>query len=217
VIWQAATGRRLASPTGLEGTQVAQPSGDDLLAFSPDGKLLAKSMFDGSILILNPPTGRLMQALASAAGTTSLAFAPDGTLAAGTPAGTVEFWTPITGKEIGSPLVVASNAVASISFDPTAPLLATAGRGEGTVKLWFTGTLEQQGSALTTDPGASSSVTFEPSGDRLLAFADDGSGFAWPTSVSAWEHRACAVAGRNLTRREWSQLVTGHGYATVCP
>ena len=53
--------------------------------------------------------------------------------------------------------------------------------------------------------------------DFLLAVDDAGTGFIWPTALSGWEHQACNVAGRNLSRREWSQLIIGHTYAPVCP
>jgi WD40 repeat protein len=94
-IWQAATGKLLVSPSGLNpdlGPGI-QPAGDELLAFSPDGKLLALSMFDHTVLILDPSTGRVRQVLVSATGITSLAFAPDGTFADGTAGGTVSCGT----------------------------------------------------------------------------------------------------------------------------
>ena len=213
-IWQVATGRLV---TSVNGDTVSQPVGDDLLAFSPNDKSLALSTFDRSILILDPSTGEPRQAFTSAAGTTALTFAPDGTLANGTPAGTVELWNPVTGKQIGGSLGVATAPVTSIAFDPTGHLFATASRGEGTVKVWFTAALRQQGGALSTDPGTTSTAVFEPGGARLLAVNDHGDAFTWPMSPTAWEHQACAVAGRNLTRQEWSVLATGRAYSTVCP
>ena len=71
-------------------TSPARKLVDDLLAFSPTGRLLAVSLFDRSILILNPSTGEVRQVLISASGTSALAFSPHGTLANGTPAGTVQ-------------------------------------------------------------------------------------------------------------------------------
>jgi DNA-binding SARP family transcriptional activator/WD40 repeat protein len=215
-IWQAATGKLLAAPPGLNTGQVDQQVGDDLLAFSPDRKLIAMSLFDGSILIFDAASGQVRQAFASPSGTTSMAFAPDGTLATGTPAGTVQFWNPMSGREIGSPLVVASTAVTSIAFDASGARLATAGLGEGTVKLWFASTLQQQGAALSTDPGTTAAVAFEPGADRLLAVDDTGHAVSWPMSLQAWEHQACTVAGRNLTRQEWLSLGIGRPYTTVC-
>ena len=217
-IWQSATGRLLALPnlsTNLDNT--AGPAGDDLLAFSPNGKLVAMSMFDRSILVLGVPTGQVRQVLSSPAGSSSLAFAPDGTLATGTPAGTVELWNPITGTEAGAPLVVAGTAVTSLAIAPTGQSFVTTGLGEGSVKLWFTAALHQQGLAFNTDQGATASVAFERGGSRLLAVDDRGNGFSWPTAVSDWEARACAVAGRNPTPQEWSALGIGHAYSNVCP
>jgi WD40 repeat protein len=216
-IWRANTGRLVASPPGLNAASSGGGPADDLLAFSPDDKLLALSTFDGSTQILDASNGRLVQALPTVAGTTALTFAPNGTLATGTPTGSVEMWNPVTGKQIGSLLVVAAAPVTTVAFDPSGQRFATAGLGEGTVKLWFTGTLRQQGSTLSTEPGATSSAAFEPHGDGLVAVDDHGTGFAWPTSLPSWEHQACMVAGRNLTRQEWSELIIGQAYGTVCP
>jgi DNA-binding SARP family transcriptional activator/WD40 repeat protein len=217
-VWQATTGRLLTSPTDLNGSlgNGAKPVGDDLLAFSPNGQLLALSLFDRSILILDPTTGHIGQVLISPAGTTSLAFAPNGTLANGTPAGTVELWNPISGTEIDSPVLVGAAPVDSIAFDRSGQRFATAVQGEGAVKLWLAAGLGQLGPGFTTEQGATSSVAFE-SGGRLLAVDDDGDGFGWPTSLVDWEQRACTVAGRSMTRGEWAQLGFDARYTTVCP
>ena len=62
-IWQAATGRLVSAPGGLNsGGSLSGGPGDDLVAFSPDGRLLALSTFDGSTQILDAATGRLVQA-----------------------------------------------------------------------------------------------------------------------------------------------------------
>ncbi len=218
-IWEAATGRLLASPSGLNSNPVngVARSGEDLVTFSPDGKLLALSLLDQSILILNSSTARLTQVLPSDAGTTALAFTPDGTLAVGTLAGTIELWNPISAKELAPPLVVAAAPVTSIAFDPSGRRFATAGLAEGTVKLWYTSTLAQPSLTMSTDPRSTSSLAFERDGTKLLAVDDAGSAYTWPMSLSTWEHDACAVAGRNLTSQEWSQLVTGQPYAAICP
>jgi DNA-binding SARP family transcriptional activator/WD40 repeat protein len=219
-IWRTATGKPLASPKGLNaqgGHGVERFAGDDLLAFSPRGRLLAVSLFDRSIVIFDASSGDVVQVLAPDAATTSLAFATDGTLANGTAAGTVEFWNLTTGNRIGSPLVAGATAIAGIAFDAGGERFVTSGLGDGTVKLWFTATLQQQGSVLSTDQGATASVVFERDVNRLVAVDDAGKGFTWPTSLDAWEDQACAVAGRNLTRREWSQLIIGRTYAPICP
>jgi WD40 repeat protein len=112
---------------------------------------------------------------------------------------------------------VAAGPVTSIAFDATGERFATTGGQDGTVKLWFTSTLQQEGTALSIDKGAAASAAFEPGGARLLVINDHGNGFSWPTSLAAWQQRACTVAGRNLTHQEWSRFVTGHAYKKVCP
>jgi len=111
---------------------------------------------------------------------------------------------------------VAVGPVTSIAFDPAAQRFATTGQ-DGTVKLWSSSTLQQEGTAFITQPGAATAAVFEPGGKRLLAVDDHGNGFTWPTSLAAWERRACMVAGRNLTRAEWARYLPGQPYTRVCP
>ncbi len=39
----------------------------------------------------------------------------------------------------------------------------------------------------------------------------------WDLSVSGWIRRACDLAGRNLTRQEWSEYVGAEPYQRTCP
>ena len=39
----------------------------------------------------------------------------------------------------------------------------------------------------------------------------------WPMDVRSWERFACQVAGRDLTRSEWSDELPGRPYRHVCP
>ncbi len=215
-IWRAGTGTLVAPPRELGVGN--GPGGSDVLAFSRTGKLLAVSLLDGGVLVLDASTGQVSRTLSYPGDVSiSLAFAPDGTLATGTLAGTVELWNPTTGERLAPPLLAASAPVTSVAFDPAGQRFATTGYQDGSVKLWFTSTLQQEGPALNTDQGATSTAVFEPAGTGLLVIDDHGAGFTWPTSLSAWGQRACAVAARNLTREEWAQLVAEPRYASVCP
>ena len=102
------------------------------------------------------------------------------------------------------------SAITGLAFDPTGRRLATAGYSDGTVKMWFATGLQQEGPRLATDPGATSAVAFDPGGKHLLS-----SGHRWRRRVvwprpPAWPGggQACSLAGRNLTRAEWAQLVS---------
>jgi WD40 repeat protein len=214
-IWRASNGRLVVGQTLLG----AGPSPYGALAFSRQGKRLAASRPDGSVLILDPATGQFRQTMhpLGADETVSLAFAPNGTLATGTRGGIVQLWNPASGDQIAGPVAVAAGPVTSIAFDPTGQRFATTGGQDGTVKLWSSSNLEQEGTALNTDQGAATTAAFEPGGKALLVVDGHGNGFTWPTSLTAWERRACTVAGRNLTRAEWTRYLPGQSYTQVCP
>jgi WD40 repeat protein len=213
-VWRIRNGE-LVAPIDL-GTG---PGVSGALAFPRDGKLLAASRPDGSVQVLDPATGQVRQTLhpLGADETVSLAFAPDGTLATGTRGGIVQLWNPTSGDQIAGPVAVAAGSATSIAFDPTGQRLATTGGQDGTVKLWSSSTLAQEGTALNTEQGAAATAAFDPGGKHLLVVDDHGNGFTWPTSLAAWERRACTVAGRNLTRAEWARYLPGHPYTRICP
>jgi DNA-binding SARP family transcriptional activator/WD40 repeat protein len=212
--WRASNGKPVTTPREL-GTG---PTQYGALAFSRDGKLLAASVPDGSDQVLDVAKGQVRRTLhpVGADDTVSLAFAPNGTLATGTQGGIVQLWNPVTGDQARGAAVAAAGLVTSIAFDSTGQRFATTGGEDGTVKLWSTSSLQQEGAALNTDPGARTAAAFEPGGAGLLVVDDHGNGFTWPTSLPAWEQRACAVAGRNLNAAEWSQFLAGHAYQKVC-
>jgi WD40 repeat protein/DNA-binding SARP family transcriptional activator len=214
--WHVRTGA-MAGPTTELGAR-SGINGADVLAFSPDGKMLAASLLTGGVRLFDPSNGRVLRTLADPGNQTiSLAFAPQRSLlAAGTVGGTVELWDLARGRLLGSPLLADSSAIADLAFDPSGERFVTTGARGGDAKLWFTSDLEQEGPRLATDAGDTAAATFEPNGDGLLVLDSLGFGFSWPSSLRAWEQRACAVAGRNLTRAEWTQLVGGGHYAIVC-
>ena len=172
------------------------PARVEAVVFSPDGKILAVTRPDASVVVLDPASARVLHRLQPVGndGTTALAFARDGTLATGTAGGIVQLWSPQTGRQLAGPLPVSGSAVASISFDPSGARFATTGRQDGAVRLWFTRTLQQEGSELNTRVGATSAAAFTPNGARLVAVDDAGYGVIWPTSLAAWERHACAIA-----------------------
>jgi WD40 repeat protein len=206
-IWRTATRTLLAGPAlGHAGTAVA---------FSPDGALLAVGRDDGSVLVVDATSGGVEHVLRPiGAPNVSLSFSPDGTLLTGSWSGIVQQWDATSGAPVGHPLLVAAAPVASISFGHDSRMFATAGLSDGVVKLWTTSPLEQFGASFPGPPGAL--VHAVVADRRLVAVYDSGTAAVWPTSVSAWEAHACAVAARNLTREEWHRFVPGHPYAKTC-
>ncbi len=221
-IWRSGDGTLLAPRRDL-GPGPARYAG--ALAFSPDGRLLAISVPDvggtpiAGDLVIDPTTFKIRRTLHPVGDddTVSLAFAPDGVLATGTEGGIVQLWNPTSGAQVAGPVAAAAGPIASIAFDSTGQHLVTTSSQDGTAKLWFSSTLQQAGTALRTDQGAASSAAFDPSDRSVLVIDDHGTAVTWPTSLAAWEQRACAIAGRNLTRAEWERFLAGRNYATVCP
>ena len=57
---------------------------------------------------------------------------------------------------------------------------------------------------------------FLQGGKQLLALSGTGDGYLWDMRPTAWARRACAVAGRSLTREEWRELLPAHDYQPAC-
>ena len=214
-IWRTSTGRLSTQPLDL-GTG---PAPFDPIAFSPDGRLLAVSAPDGRVRVIDAATSHTLRALQPFGDdfTGSLVFAPDGTLATGTVTGIVQLWDPSSGEQVAGPLPVTAGPVSSIAFDRTGRRFVTAASQDGAIKLFATSTLQQEGDAQRAGQRAPSAVAFTSDGRGLLAVNEHGAGFVWPMSLAAWEERACTVAGRNLTSREWARYLPGQGYSRVCP
>ncbi len=189
----------------------------DSVAFSADGSKLALTTDDGRVLVIDPDTGRAERTIPVVAPANSVvSFSPDGTLAVGAWSGIVQLRDAATGAQLGHNVEVAQWPVDAIAFDPTGKTFATSlGPGGSAARIWSTSTLQQFGSDLG-GTGSDQNMAFTPDGRYLLVAADDGRVTRWPVSLAAWEQHACAVAGRNFTREEWSRYVGSRPYATVC-
>jgi DNA-binding winged helix-turn-helix (wHTH) protein len=69
--------------------------------------------------------------------------------------------------------------------------------------------------ALGLFRGPPLAARFAPDGSHLVVLYGDGTGFVWPTTVSAWIAHACTVAG-HFTREEWRRYVPQRSYGPVC-
>src|SRR5262249_39030699 len=141
---------------------------------------------------------------------------PGGTLATGGGSGIGQLWTPSTAKQLGHPVLTLPAPVATISFDPSGAEFVTAG-GPAFTKLWDTKTLQQLGAAFPGSPGQWGNAQFTPDGSKLVTLYKDGHGTIWPGTRATWRTHAGEVAGRNLTKEEWSRYVTGRSYSKPCP
>jgi WD40 repeat protein len=96
-LWDVGTGRELNPRPGHAAVV-------DLVAFAPDGKVLASSSgFDQTLILWDAATGKELRRIALKSRGSSLAFSADGRLlVAGNSEGTARLWEVATGKELRS-------------------------------------------------------------------------------------------------------------------
>jgi WD40 repeat protein len=87
---------------------------------------------------------------------------------------------------------------------------------DGSLRLWDVATRKLIGAPLLAS-STGGSVHFFPDGRHVLATFANGTGVVWDVDPAAWKARACSVAGRNLTRAEWTQFLGRRAYRRVCP
>jgi WD40 repeat protein len=200
------------------------------VAFDPDGTLLATGT-NGRLDLWDVSTqarhGKPMKVTDD--GFPSVSFDPSGRLvAAGGASGTVRVWRVADQRPAFPPLTGHTGFVTGASFDPRRSFLATMSLF-GATRLWDPATGLGYGDELISEkPGSLGPTidlpflglrnTFSPDGKLLAVAGVVSRAMLWDVDPAVWPERACAIAGRNLTREEWKlYLPSGTRYRATCP
>ena len=204
--------------TGFRGRTTA-----DLIAFSPNGELIAGAGNFRGTDIRDARTGRLVKRMEvrDLSGqkdfSRSVKFSPDGDLLfVGQFNGTGRLFSTKTWKPVGRPLRAHTARITFPEFTPDGRTLITAA-ADGTVVLWDVATQKPVGSPLALESNTWTSAVLSPDGSRLYAISTRGEGISFDMSPEAWKRHACLVAGRELTADEWSEALPERPYQSACP
>ena len=149
------------------------------LAFSPDGRLLAQGLEDGSVKVADAGTGRVLQSLRghSYGGSAHLAFSPDGkrlASAGGVP--NVKVWEVGTWKEAYS-LNGHERGVSSLGFSRDSRYLASGG-SDRSIWIWDAAT-GQKVFSLSGQVDGVTCFCFSSDGKRLFSCGSGGTLNVW--------------------------------------
>ena len=208
-VWDARRG--LSVKTALTGS-----AGD--VSLSPDGRTLATTFgfrnFDGGLQLRSVPGLRPLRTLPLPAGTIGQ-FSPDGrTLVYGDQRGQVWVVDTRDWRVHGRPLSAGASRIVGIATSPDGRSIAVTS-ADGTGTLWDLTSRRPLNAPLPGGPDDVVGAAFVDGGARLLVLRRLG-GAVWDPRLRSWLQRACALAGRPLTRAEWRRALAGRPYAPAC-
>jgi WD40 repeat protein len=90
------------------------------------------------------------------------------------------------------------------------------GSYDGRVRLWDIETEQAIGAPLPGLPKGPVWPLFTPDGTRLIAAYETGDAYRWDIRPESLVRQACRVAGRRLTRAEWTEYFPSRDHNPAC-
>ncbi|HEU5066513.1 MAG TPA: WD40 repeat domain-containing protein, partial [Gaiellaceae bacterium] len=191
-------------------------------AFSGDGKLVAAGRGEvGGADVWDVATRRRVRSVDGVNQLSSdhaVALSSDGSMLAlgghGSPRSIVRIVDVRTGKLLRE-LDQGGAGADGLEFSQDGQLLVVEALTENVASLWDVASGTQIGARLSVG-SRGADVDLAPDGRRLLMTADDGEGAVWDIDPESWARRACVIANRALTRKEWDEFLPGRPYEPAC-
>jgi WD40 repeat protein len=121
VVWDGATGKRIARPAGHDGAVTC-------IAYAPGGKVLASGGIDRTVRLWDPATGKQLRVLAVHKGAvTALAFSPDGRLVASAGQSGLTRVSSVASGKVVAALAGPDKGATALAFSPDGKVLLMGG------------------------------------------------------------------------------------------
>ena len=207
LIWDVGSGRRTVFESDFPPNQ---------LTFSPDGLLLAGAGRERGVEVDDVANGRRVARPPVDELARSVSFSPDGRLLfVGLYNGTGTFLSTEDWKPAGPGIRGHGQRILNPRFMPDGRTLATSS-ADGTVQLWDVASRRSIGGPLVVQRDVYVTLVMSRDGSYLYALPTGTEGMRLALIPRLWRALACAIAGRELTRREWDEVLPDRPYREVC-
>jgi DNA-binding SARP family transcriptional activator/WD40 repeat protein len=191
------------------------------MELSPDGRLLVVgNAYGPEVYVLDAATYTIKRTLSldPADWPADLSFSRDGQrLAVGSTLGLLHVFDTSTWRRLHKPAQVHDSDLLQVGWLGAGRTVVTTG-SDGKVSLFDATRGLVRGRALpaSTQGGAGATYLLSGTSREVVAVTAAQAGRRYPMKPSAWLAEACAVAGRNLSRAEWSRYLPDRTYERTC-
>jgi WD40 repeat protein len=187
------------------------------LEFSVDGRRMVSAGLDRTIRLWD--TSTWLPASQPLRGNNdsiySLVYTPDGKFFySGGADRLIVQWDSLTLTPTQSFSTSHTSAISNLAFSPDRSTLYSTGN-DRTLRFWDIIDQREIGQAMSGHEGPIHSLNITRDGEILMTASRDRIR-VWELNPKAWQAKACQVAGRNLSLKDWSTFIPGEAYRKTC-